>query len=175
VAQVIEARSGILARQKKFQPLVGLLRTGVIVGVGLYTGYLFHQVPSIVASTAWLQKATVPVPDAVTQLVEAPPATVVFSEQSASVPVVFAEINETERLTADQPGVLLLPVGGDQNGRMVADLFSDPVTIAYETDTSGTVTLAQKTGTSTALAFVTVPVTAPNVSPPTNQSSSVAQ
>lgn len=140
-----------------------VLSFGLVVGVGLYTAWLY-QVPAslnLVSIFETFQKEAVPTPQvAYTRTLpsaEEPHQTMQLTtimEQPT-----FTDESETRSLGSVGGGVMLLPSQGvASTTEDVAALFSDPVVVDFTDEHSGVVFFAGENGEVREYPFVSVPV-----------------
>ncbi|MBY0309567.1 helix-turn-helix domain-containing protein [Patescibacteria group bacterium] len=161
VKTAIKNRFDIVASHPRYSARQGVLRAVTVVVCGVVAGYAFTVAPDLFSQTVALQKAqsslsvnTVMVASPEVQH-ELPLSSIVIERP------VFEDTHEARRFSEGAAGVLVLPAGSPEDPVVVAELFSDPVTVAYTAPGVGTVSLDSTTQLgSTSLSFVTVPVAA---------------
>lgn len=137
----------------------GVARALVVVVCGFLSGCALYTAPDFVAKTVALQRASSPLVFS---------TEVLSSEQEKhALPVashteerpVFSDTHEARRFDEGAQGVLLIPARSAETPVEVAELFSDPVAVAFVAPGVGTVSLpGSDAGTTTGISFVTVPV-----------------
>lgn len=161
--QEVTKHFDIIAIKQRRSVAPAVLQTLLIVFSGLGTGYLIGELPDLNPGIVLVQKAqtmlptTTSVPDPGVVAVGVPTAEDFPSETIVLEQVTFSSINEVTSLRQKQNGVLLLAGANTSTATSVVSMFSDPVEVAFNTETAGEITFANASRT---IPFVVVPVPA---------------
>jgi hypothetical protein len=155
----IKNRFDVVAAQPRYRARLGAVRALAVVVCAVLSGYVFYVAPPVLSTTAALQTAQ-SLLSGTTHVIPTEPEHYELPVASLSLQrVVFSDTHEVRRFGAETEGVLVLPSGTTSTGVAVAELFSDPVAVAYSAPGVGTVSLKGANDTATTgIPFVTVPI-----------------
>ncbi len=161
VKQMYQSRLDVIARKHQQVARVAAVRTSCVVALGLAIGVLMYHSNQLAEQTpldvlAAVESARLPVP--LSSTLDRNLATV-----HTVLPAVTDGMYQADTVLNLAGGIVVVPALEPGTAGLVADFFSDPVTVDMVTETSGTISpLSADTlsSTSVSLPFVRVPTEA---------------